>query len=337
MYNFISMPISNNNPNRSVQSLKAFVFHYTANYSAGANARANRNYFANHPNIQASANYCIDDHEVVECIKAKMVSWHAGGSYYTPYAKSHFMLNGAVRPNDFTIGFEMCVNSDGNWNTTVDNTIEFAARLAIQLGVPNIEIIRHYDVTTKNCPAMYVSNTEAWNNFKSRLRSRIAALQGKPVTAISNTSNSVIGSNIELQQILNKLNIKGIGGKVLDVDGIIGESSKFAIKTFQKNNGLGVDGIAGTQTWTALRKDVSTINSNVSKTSTNTSNTSDTKYGTVTAKSGLNVRKGAGTKYDVIGTLPYEAKVRLGNKVGDWWNIYYDKHGGFVSAEYIKI
>ena len=58
-------------------------------------------------------------------------------------------------------------------------------------------------------------------------------------------------------------------------------------------------------------------------------------YGTVTA-SVLNVRRGAGINYPIIGQLKYGQKVRLDVKVGDWWSIYFGEHGGFVYSSYIK-
>lgn len=59
-------------------------------------------------------------------------------------------------------------------------------------------------------------------------------------------------------------------------------------------------------------------------------------YGTVTA-SVLNVRKGAGTQYPVIGQLKKGDKVKLDVKVGQWWSTYYGEHGGFVHGDYISI
>lgn len=50
-----------------------------------------------------------------------------------------------------------------------------------------------------------------------------------------------------LQLALNKT-----GGYGLTADGIFGAKTEAAVKDFQKKNKLGVDGIAGPQTWTAL-------------------------------------------------------------------------------------
>ena len=58
-------------------------------------------------------------------------------------------------------------------------------------------------------------------------------------------------------------------------------------------------------------------------------------YGIVTA-SVLNVRDKASINGNVIGTLEKGTKIKLSTKIGDWWNIYYGKHGGFVSSQYIN-
>jgi zinc D-Ala-D-Ala carboxypeptidase len=42
------------------------------------------------------------------------------------------------------------------------------------------------------------------------------------------------------------------GADDLDVDGIFGPKTEAAVRDFQQNANLAVDGIVGTQTWTAL-------------------------------------------------------------------------------------
>jgi peptidoglycan hydrolase-like protein with peptidoglycan-binding domain len=42
------------------------------------------------------------------------------------------------------------------------------------------------------------------------------------------------------------------GADDLDVDGIFGPKTEAAVRDFQQNENLAVDGIVGTQTWTAL-------------------------------------------------------------------------------------
>jgi peptidoglycan hydrolase-like protein with peptidoglycan-binding domain len=51
-----------------------------------------------------------------------------------------------------------------------------------------------------------------------------------------------------LQYMLNFV----AGVNDLDVDGIFGPRTEAAVRDFQQNENLGVDGIVGRQTWTAL-------------------------------------------------------------------------------------
>lgn len=61
----------------------------------------------------------------------------------------------------------------------------------------------------------------------------------------------------------------------------------------------------------------------------------DEEYGIVTATV-LNVRKGAGLEYPIIGQVKKGDKVNLDCKVGDWYLTYYGEHGGFMYTSYLK-
>lgn len=56
----------------------------------------------------------------------------------------------------------------------------------------------------------------------------------------------------ELQAKLKKLGYKGSDGKALTADGIFGANTEYALKNFQKDNGLTSDGIAGAKTWAKI-------------------------------------------------------------------------------------
>ncbi|MNC47447.1 Bacterial SH3 domain protein [compost metagenome] len=55
-----------------------------------------------------------------------------------------------------------------------------------------------------------------------------------------------------------------------------------------------------------------------------------------TNNSDLNVRKGPGLNYAVIGTMNNGEKAKIGTKVGEWVNIYWGDHGGWVHRDYFK-
>ena len=56
-----------------------------------------------------------------------------------------------------------------------------------------------------------------------------------------------------LQTALSKLGYKGANGKALVADGDFGANTEYAVKAFQKKNGLVADGIAGSLTLAALK------------------------------------------------------------------------------------
>jgi N-acetylmuramoyl-L-alanine amidase len=63
-------------------------------------------------------------------------------------------------------------NDSGNWyfdDITVENAIALAKELMAKYNIPIDNVIRHYDVTGKQCPAPFVLNPQEWINFKKRL------------------------------------------------------------------------------------------------------------------------------------------------------------------------
>jgi len=64
------------------------------------------------------------------------------------------------------------------------------------------------------------------------------------------------------------------------------------------------------------------------------------KYGTVTLNnknSNLNVRKGAGMSYAIIGKLKHNTKVEILSKSGSWYQIPYGSGKGWVHSSYVKV
>lgn len=98
----------------AIRQLKGIVAHWTANTKKGADARANRNYF-NGSAMYASAHYIVDDGEIIQCIPDNEVGYHVGANSYKPDGE-RIMEKSGLSPNYFLIGFEMCVNDDGDWN-----------------------------------------------------------------------------------------------------------------------------------------------------------------------------------------------------------------------------
>lgn len=148
------------------------VVHWTANEGKGANAEANARYFARATRA-ASAHYIVDDHEVIRCIPDDEMAYHVGAKQYTQWARATL----GASPNAKTIGIEICVNSDGSFWQTYSNACRLCAEIMRRHGWKIDRLIRHYDVTGKNCPAFLMddkyamkymgrSAAEAWAMFR---------------------------------------------------------------------------------------------------------------------------------------------------------------------------
>lgn len=144
--------------NRKNPKNDRIVVHYTANFNKGANEDTHRSYFnrakynINGNRIYANYNFIIGNRKILQLLEDGAEGWHAG--------------NRAM--NQRSIGISMCVNSDYDFEITEKATAYWVAVQMKKWNIPIQHVIRHYDVTVKNCPAMYVgsSNEKAWQNFK---------------------------------------------------------------------------------------------------------------------------------------------------------------------------
>jgi len=140
---------------------KYIVIHFTAN--DGDTDEGNGSYFSR-PNIKSSAHCFVDEDSVTQSVRFEDVAWHCGANkYYHPYCR-----------NFNSIGIEMC--SDKNKGVyyisdeTVDRTIELTKYVMKKYNIPVENVLRHFDVTHKNCPEPFVRNERLWIKFKERLQ-----------------------------------------------------------------------------------------------------------------------------------------------------------------------
>lgn len=159
---------------------RGLVIHWTANEGKGANAVANRNYF-NKSTTEASAHYCVDDKQIVRCLPENELGYHVGAKSYKPDALK--MLSSY--PNNCTIGIEMCVNSEGDFQVMYRRTVELAADILKRYKWGVDKLWRHFDITGKNCPAYFVGDDfarrftgltagQAWEKFKVDVQKTLA-------------------------------------------------------------------------------------------------------------------------------------------------------------------
>lgn len=146
---------------RRPSDIHYLVIHFTAN--DGDSAKNNADYFAREA-PGASAHFFVDEREIWQSVKEKDIAWHCGtrGMYFHPYCR-----------NANSLGVELCSRKRGEkyyfTPETVKNAQQFVRSLMKRYGIPAENVVRHYDVTHKNCPAPFVEDAGAWQKFKAGL------------------------------------------------------------------------------------------------------------------------------------------------------------------------
>lgn len=149
-------------PGTPVDSIAGIVIHYTAN--PGSTAQQNRDYFNSLQDghgASVSSHFIVGlDGEIVQCIPTQEVA----------YASNE--------RNRDTISIECChPDSTGKFNQeTYISMVRLTAFLCAKYNLDADAVIRHYDVTEKNCPKYFVEHEDAWKLFKADVD---AALKNK--------------------------------------------------------------------------------------------------------------------------------------------------------------
>ena len=148
-------------PGDALEKINGVVIHYVGN--PGTTAHANRNYFqslsSGRENTYASSHFIVGlEGEVIQCVPLTEIA----------YASN-------TRNGD-TVSIEVChPDETGEFSpVTYDRTVELTAWLcrAFELD-PETDVIRHYDVTGKECPRYYVEHPEAWDDFRADVASEM--------------------------------------------------------------------------------------------------------------------------------------------------------------------
>ncbi len=139
-------------PGISLDEVNGVVIHYTAN--PGSDAQGNRNYFESLKDskiTKASSHFVIGlDGTIIQCIPLEEIAYASNGR------------------NGDTIAIECCHPDETGKFTkeTYQALIELTAWLCGKYNLKQEDIIRHYDVTGKDCPRYYVANEDEWEKLK---------------------------------------------------------------------------------------------------------------------------------------------------------------------------
>ena len=147
-------------PEIESDGITGIVIHYTAN--PGSTAQENRDYFEGLKDTHetsASSNFVVGlEGEIIQCVP----TWEVA------YASNE--------RNKDTISIECCHPDETGKFTeeTYQSMVQLTAWLCRKYSLTADTVIRHYDVTGKNCPKYFVENEEAWANFKEDVANALA-------------------------------------------------------------------------------------------------------------------------------------------------------------------
>lgn len=144
---------------RKGTSIKYIVIHDTGNTSKGADANAHFSFF-NSADRQSSAHYFVDDKQILRIIKDSDKAWHCGDG------RGKYGIT-----NENSIGIEICINRNGDFNIAFDKAAELTSFLLEKYNIPLQNVVRHYDASRKVCPnIMSKNNWIMWNDFKEKVK-----------------------------------------------------------------------------------------------------------------------------------------------------------------------
>lgn len=218
--NFLT-PNKYSRPQIPLEKVTKIAVHYVGN--PNTSAAANRNYFENQKTAgrYVSSHYIIGlQGEIIQCIPLNEIS------YCTNQA------------NSYSISIECChPDSTGKFNEATEQSLaELCACLLEKFGLCADDIIRHYDVTRKQCPlywspTKYQSAEVANGRFKA-FKDRVAVLMKKDKPP-DNTDKSFC-----VRVLDPALNIRAQPSLNAKINGVIRDKGIYTIVAQQHGDGV---------------------------------------------------------------------------------------------------
>lgn len=159
-----SKPISFSNSIRKRDEIKYIVVHYTGN--SNDTAKGNATYFNTDNKRSAGAHFFVDNNDIYYTIPVYHPAYSVGTNNQKVTAK---LFKKCTNYNSISI--ELCSTNGLPHNETLDNAERLIKALMYTFNIPKERVVRHYDVTGKQCPGWlgwYGENSKDWYRFKLR-------------------------------------------------------------------------------------------------------------------------------------------------------------------------
>lgn len=266
---------------RNTSAIKYIVLHYTANKTD--KAINNCKYFQT-SGRNASAHYFVGDDGVYQSVEDDCIAWSVGGSRYSNYKNTGGAKFYGICTNSNSLNIEMCSQNGVITDKTQNNAAELVKFLMNKYNIKIENVIRHFDVTGKNCPGWNGWSNNGfskWNAFKSKLTSNNVKQE--------TTTNT--NSSFTIKVTADVLNVRSGAGTNYPITTKIKQNQVYTI--VEVKNG-----------WGKLKSGAGWINLSYTTKigevkQTTTTNSNNSSYRVKITANVLNVRQGAGTNYKV--------------------------------------
>ncbi len=211
---------------RALSDIKYIVIHYTGN--DGDTDENNGKYFRNNI-VKASAHYFVDDDSITQSVPDDYVAYSVGGKRYSNYQTTGGASLYGKATNANTLNIELCddVKNGKVYPSAgvIANAIELVKTKMAQYNIPASNVIRHFDVNGKGCPAYWSGTAEKNALWQTEFKDKLTGVT--TTTKAENTAYypKYTGNTTSIVTALNAIGVDGsyqYRKKIAVANGIVG-------------------------------------------------------------------------------------------------------------------
>ena len=218
---------------RQLSNIKYIVIHYTAN--DGDTDENNGKYFANNV-VTASAHYFVDSDSITQSVPDNCTAYAVGGSRYSNYQTTGGASYYKKCTNANSLSIELCDDVKNGVvypsQKTIDNALELTRMLMAKYNIPAANVIRHFDVTGKICPAYWAGKANA-AKWKAEFWNKLSDAS-EPIASQTKTAN-VLPYLVRITA--DKLNVRADAGAHYKINTTVTKGGVYTI--VEEKNGWG--------------------------------------------------------------------------------------------------
>ncbi len=183
-------------PGTKTDGINYIVIHYLGNPQT--TAQQNHDYFESLKNdldsVYMSANYIVGlEGEIIQCVPDDEIAYASNSE------------------NHDSISIENCHPDETGMFTeaTYESLVKLTAYLTEKYGLGRDDIIRHYDVTGKECPIYYVEHEDKWEEFKDDVMAYRAECEAAAAAAKETEETQVDELTAYLEELAQTEDVSG--------------------------------------------------------------------------------------------------------------------------------